>query len=156
MDQSQLQAEHPALAEEIRQEAHAAGIAAGIDQERARHAALDAAAEPAYAELTAQAKAEGWDAGRYALAVLGAEKEERAQALANLRADAPKPVPVIDGREAEAQAAAAPAATVPTTKTPSGYGVDDAKRALDAKARAHQAAHPGTDYLAAVRAVTAQ
>ncbi len=91
MDLATLKADHPALVEAIQKEGHDAGLQHGIATERARIAAIDAAAVVGHDKLTAQAKAEGWDAGRYALAVLGAEEATRKAAAAAHSADAPKP-----------------------------------------------------------------
>lgn len=96
MDYATLKAEHPDLFAAVLKEGHTAGLQAGIEQgasqERARIAAIDDAAVPGHEKLTTQAKAEGWDAGKYAQHVLAAEKTARQQAAADLKADAPAPV----------------------------------------------------------------
>lgn len=97
MDVAQLRTEHPELYKAVRQEGYDAGRKDGIDlgatDERARIAAIDAAAVPGHEALTAQAKAEGMSAGEYAQRVLAAEKVTRQQAAADLRSDAPRPAP---------------------------------------------------------------
>ncbi len=96
MDIATLKAEHPDLFAAVQKEGHTAGLQAGIEQgvsqERTRIAAIDDAAVPGHEKLTAQAKAEGWDAGKYAQQVLAAEKTTRQQAAADLKADAPPPL----------------------------------------------------------------
>ena len=72
-------------------------------------------------------------AGDAAMAVLAAEKQARTTQAAKLAGDAPAPLPLV------------PAATVEPKA--------DTRADLDAKAKAYQAAHPGTDYVAAVKAV---
>lgn len=96
MNREQLKADHADLYEAVRKEGFDAGLKQGVNEgaqvERTRIAAIDAAAVPGHDALTAQAKAEGWDAGRYAVSVLAAEKVERATLLKAHEADAPKPV----------------------------------------------------------------
>ena len=93
MDREQLTAEAPALVDALLAEGHAAGMTAGIEAERARIAALDAAAVPGHDALMAQARAEGWDDGRFALAVLAADRAALAAAADAHRADAAAPLP---------------------------------------------------------------
>lgn len=100
MDVAQLRTEHPDLYKAVRQEGYDAGRKDGIEQgatdERARIAAIDAAAVPGHDALTAQAKAEGMSAGEYAQRVLAAERVTRQQAAADLRSDAPRPAPAAE------------------------------------------------------------
>lgn len=108
--------------------------AEGASAERARIQAIEAVAVPGHEALIASLKFDGQStAGDAALAVLAAEKQTRQAAAAALAADAPAPVPTT------------PAATVEPAA--------DSRAALDAKAKAYMAAHPGTDYVAAVKAV---
>lgn len=91
MDIATLKAEHPTVYQAVLQEGRDAGQKEGVTQERARIAAIDEAAVAGHEDLSKQAKAEGWSAGDYATRVLAAEKVQRAQAAADLKADAPTP-----------------------------------------------------------------
>lgn len=96
MNREQVKADHPQTYEAIRKEGYDAGLQDGNKEgaaaERARHAAIDKARVAGHEALTAQAKAEGWDAGRYALAVLDAETQQRQAALDAQHKDAPPPL----------------------------------------------------------------
>ncbi|KQW96970.1 hypothetical protein ASC94_09185 [Massilia sp. Root418] len=128
----QLNAENPALADSLRAEGAAA--------ERARIQAVEGQSMPGHEALIASLKFDGKStAGDAALAVLAAEKKTRsAQAAANAD-DAPQPLQQ------------APAATVAAPAAPEA--ADDSRAALDKKAKDYMAAHPGTDYVAAYKAV---
>jgi signal peptide peptidase SppA len=104
MNRDLLKADHPEVFEAVRKEGFDAGceqgLAQGAQAERERIAAIDAHAVVGHEAITAKAKAEGWDAGRYAMEVLAAEKADRAAAAARHAADAPAPVtdaPPADG-----------------------------------------------------------
>jgi signal peptide peptidase SppA len=129
MNKEELQATHPALAEELRAE--------GATNERQRIQAIEGQAIPGHEALIASLKFDGKStAGDAAMAVVAAEKSQRkahATATAN---DAPAPLP------AAAPPAIAPVATGDKTR-------DD----LHKEALAYQASHPGTDYMAALKAV---
>ena len=108
--------------------------AEGASAERARIQAVEAQAIPGHEALIASLKFDGKStAGDAAMAVLAAEKQARTTQAAKLAGDAPAPLPLV------------PAATVEPKA--------DTRADLDAKAKAYQAAHPGTDYVAAVKAV---
>ena len=108
--------------------------AEGAAQERERIQAIEAVAVPGHAALINSLKFDGKStAGDAALAVLAAEKQTRSAAAKALADDAPAPLPLV------------PAATVsdkPQTRAD-----------LDAAAKAYMAAHPGTDYVAAIKQV---
>lgn len=127
MNREQLKADHPELYEAVRKEGLDAGLQQGIEQgakaERDRIASIDAAAVAGHDTLTAKAKAEGWDAGKYAVEVLAAEKAERHAALAAHKADAPAPVKD-----------APPADGVATIKRAEFQALDPAERAKRVKA----------------------
>ena len=108
--------------------------AEGASAERARIQAIEAQAIPGHEALIATLKFDGKStAGDAAMAVLAAEKQTRTAQAAALASDAPAPLPLV------------PAATVESAP---------ATRAdLDAKAKAYMAAHPGTDYVAAIKQV---
>lgn len=91
MDLNTLKAEHPELYTQVLNEGRENGHKEGAAAERARIAAIDAAAVVGHEALTTKAKAEGLSAGDYALQVMAAEKQAREAAAAALAADAPKP-----------------------------------------------------------------
>lgn len=128
MDRETLLAAHPELVESFRAE--------GADAERARILAVESQSMPGHEKLISSLKADGkTSAADAALQVLAAEKGKLANMAAALTADAPNPVnhaaaPV----QAEAQ--------------------ESSREALHAKAKEYMAANPGTDLMAAVRAVS--
>jgi capsid assembly protease len=132
MDRETILANHPDIAQAFRAE--------GADAERARILGVESAAMPGHEALIASLKADGKTTpGEAALQVLTAEKSSLDKMKTKLAADAPKPVNHAaspDEPAADAQG-----------QTPRG--------ALHAKAKAYQAAHPGTDLMAAIRAVQA-
>lgn len=138
---AKFKAEHP--------EAYALIQAEGVSAELARQKDVRAAALPGHEKLIEALAADGQTTGaEAAMAVLAAERGLRSAQQSARAADAPKPLP-----QEPAPAADAPAAKfgVPGRIT---AGVDAA--ALDREARAYMAAHPGADYVAAVKAVQAQ
>lgn len=132
MDRETILANHPDIAQAFRAE--------GADAERARILGVESAAMPGHEALIASLKADGKTTpGEAALQVLTAEKSSLDKMKTKLAADAPNPVNHAaspDSQAADAQG-----------QTPRG--------ALHAKAKAYQAAHPGTDLMAAIRAVQA-
>lgn len=125
--------------------------AEGATAELARVKAVRAQSMPGHEALIDTLAADGKTTGpEAAMAVLAAERG-RLQATATARTnDAQSPVP-------NAAAPAGPeAAATPTHHGSTGLLVNADRAALDQKARAYQAAHPGTAYLAAVKAVQAQ
>lgn len=130
MDRESILAQAPELAEAFRAE--------GATAERQRILDVEAQNLPGHEALIASLKADGKTTGPEAAAqVLAAEKQKLAGLAQSIAADAPQPV----------AHAAAPEAT-PAAK--------DERTALHEKAKQYQADHPGTDYLAAVRAVSAE
>lgn len=120
----QIASENPDIADHFR--------AQGAATERARIQAVEGQLIPGHEALINSLKFDGKStAGDAAQAVLAAEKSTRqaaAQALAN---DAPQPLALVPATVVEGQ---------PKTKTD-----------VDAQAKAYMAAHPGTDYVAAVK-----
>ena len=85
-----LAANHAELLASLEHDAHAAGARAECD----RIKAVEAAALPGHEELIASLKFDGKTSGAEAAAqVIGAEKSKRATALADIRSQAPAPVP---------------------------------------------------------------
>ena len=108
----------------------------GADAERTRIQAVHAVAPTGHDKLIATLMFDGKSsAGDAALAVLAAEQQVRTSQAAALAADAP------------AALALAPAATVQQPKP------EQTRATLDADAKAYMAAHPGTDYVAAIKHV---
>ncbi len=125
----------------------------GATAELGRIKDVRAAALPGHEALIEQLAMDGKTSGaEAALAVVAAERAKSAAAATARAADAVAPVAA-----AAADAGAAAAAPSKVAKTyragDTVLQVDADSAALDAKAKAYQAAHPGTDYLAAVRAV---
>jgi len=109
--------------------------AEGASAERARIQAIESVAVPGHDALIASLKFDGKStAGDAALAVLAAEKQTRSAASAALAADAPAPVAVVPAAPVEAKALT--------------------RAEIDTQAKAYMAAHPGTDYVAAVKHIT--
>lgn len=129
MNREELQAAHPALAEELRAE--------GAANERERIQGIEGQAIPGHEKLIATLKFDGKStAGDAAMAVVAAEKATR-QAHATASAnEAPTPLP-----------AAAPPAAVPVSAG------EKTRQELHAAALDHMAAHPGVDYMVAFKAV---
>lgn len=115
--------------------------AEGAAAERARIQAVEGQLIPGHEALIATLKFDGKStAGDAAIAVLAADKTVRQAQAKALADEAPKPVVVVPGVPAAA-------ADAPKGQT---------RSELHAKAQAYQSAHPGTDYIAAVKAVQAQ
>lgn len=129
MNQDELQAAHPELANQLR--------ADGAKAERERIQGIEGQAIPGHEALITKLKFDGTStAGDAAMAVVAAEKSQRqahATATAN---DAPAPLP-----------AAAPPAVAPVA---SG---EKTRQELHAAALDHMATHPGTEYMVAFKAV---
>lgn len=114
-------------------------LAEGAANERARIQAVEAQAIPGHEALITALKFDGKSTGGdAAMAVLAAEKQARTAAAAANAADAPKPLPL------------APAATVQAAES-----APKTRQQIDADAKAYMAAHPGTDYITAVKHVQA-
>ncbi len=128
MDRESILAAHPELAEAFRAE--------GATAERARILSVEAQSMPGHDALIATLKADGKTSGaEAAMQILAAEKSKLASMAGQLAADAPAPVPhAVSPQESEAPA-------------------KNDREALHAKAKAYQAEHPGTDLMAALRAV---
>jgi len=108
--------------------------AEGASAERERIQAIEGQAIPGHEALIASLKFDGKStAGDAAMAVLAAEKNSRSAAAAALASDAPAPLPLQPTAAVEPKA--------------------DSRADLDAKAKAYMAAHPGTDYVAAIKQV---
>ena len=136
-------AEHPEAATLARTEGAAA--------ERARWWAVREQSMPGHEALIEQLAFDGKTTGpEAAVAVLAAERARTQAAGAARAAEAVKPVPQAP---AATEAATSPAA--PKRHGAEGLRVNTAHADLHARALAYQAAHPGTQYLAAVKAVQA-
>lgn len=122
--------------------------AEGATAETKRAAEVRAAALPGHEALIERLAADGKTTGaQAALAVVAAEQANRAAQATARTADAPKPVqqvPVEADANADTAQVAASASKGDLLTNPA---------ALDKAARAYQAKNPGTDYLAAIRAV---
>lgn len=137
---AKFKAEHP--------EAFALIQAEGVAAELARQSAVRAAALPGHEKLIEALAADGKTTGaEAALAVLAAERNLRTAQQAARAADATKPLP-----QEPAPAFEAPA-RLGTLGTGGRLSPDTDAAALDREARAYMAAHPGTTYVAAIKAV---
>ena len=124
----QLAAEAPDVLAAIRQE--------GASAERERIQAIEATAIPGHEALISALKFDGKStAGDAALAIVAAEKKARSAQAVALASDAPAALPLAPAPTVEAAPAAATRAD------------------LDTKAKAYMQAHPGTDYVAAIKHV---
>ena len=135
LTREQLAAQAPELLAAVLAE----GAATGATAERERIQAVQGQLIPGHEALINAMAFDGKStAGDAAMAVLGAEKTIRTKQAAALAGDAPAPL------------ALEPTATVvPTGKK------QLSRTELDAAAKAHMAANPGTDYVAAVKHVQA-
>lgn len=124
----QLAAEAPEVLSAVQAEA--------VTAERQRIKDVQAQLIPGHEVIINQCIENGASAGDAAMAVNAAERQARAKQATDLRSDAPAPLPLV------------PAATV---EKPAAKAMT--KHELDAAAKAHMAANPGTDYVAAVKAV---
>lgn len=131
----QLAAEAPELLTALLAE----GAATGATAERARIQSVQAQHMPGHEALITALMFDGKStAGDAAQAIVAAERKARADHAAANADDAPPPLPLK------------PAATVEKPKE----GLTRAE--IDAKAKAHMAAHPGTDYIDAVKFIEKQ
>ena len=126
----QLAAEAPEVLSAVQAEA--------VTAERQRIKDVQAQLIPGHEAIINQCIENGASAGDAAMAVNAAERQARAKQATDLRSDAPAPLPLVPAATVEK-----PAAKVMT------------KHELDAAAKAHMSANPGTDYVAAVKAVQA-
>lgn len=138
------------MSQEISAEQAEALRAEGAARERGRIAAVREQLIPGHEALIEQLAADGKTTGpEAAMAVLAAERAQR-QAQAKARAaEAPAPLKLEPAPDAEA-----PGPSKLGSRGRITAGVDTA--ALDAAARAYMADHPGTTYVAALKAVQAQ
>ena len=135
------EAENPEAAAMLRAE--------GAEGERDRIAAVRAQSLPGHEALIEKLAADGKTTGPEAAVQVVAADRVRQQNLAQARLnDAIDPIP---------QAPVSMAAETQTTRLGANGVIDTSTdvAALDRAAKAYQAAHPGTDYIAAVRAVQA-
>lgn len=122
----QIAAEHPDIAEHFRVE--------GATAERARIQAVEGQLIPGHEALINSMKFDGKStAGDAAQAVLAAEKSTRNAQAAKLASDAPQPVT--------------------QTPAPAVENKQLTRAEVDAQAKAYVAAHPGTDYITAVKLI---
>jgi capsid assembly protease len=113
--------------------------AEGAAAERQRIADVRAQSLPGHEALIERLAFDGKTTGpEAATVVLKAERDARAKQAADLKSDAPQPLPLVPAAAVEQ-----PAAKAMT------------KQELDAAAKKHMAAHPGTDYLSAIKHVQA-
>lgn len=131
LTRAQVEAEAPDVLASILAE----GAAAGATAERERIQGIEAQLIPGHEALIAKLKFDGKSTpGDAAMAVNAAERGLRTSNAKALADEAPQPVPVV-------------AANPLPEPEPS-------RAQLDAKAKAYMAAHPGTDYVAAVKTVS--
>ena len=125
----QIAAEAPDVLAAIQQE--------GASAERSRIQSIEAQAIPGHDALITALKFDGKStAGDAAMAVLAAEKQTRSTQAKALASDAPAPLPLVPAASLES----APAG-------PKG------RQQIATEAQAYMAAHPGTDFVAAVKLV---
>jgi len=138
-------AENPEAAALIRSE----GAAAELSRIKEVRASALPGHEALIDQLAMDGKSTGADA---ALAIVAAERAGRQAAASARQADAPAPVaaPAAD------VAVSDPARVANGYRVPAGYGVNAASAKLDAEVKGYMAAHPGVDYLAALRAVSSK
>ena len=121
-------------------EATAALRAQGATAERERIQAVEGQLIPGHEALINSLKFDGKSRpGDAAKAVNAAEKQTRSVQAKALASDAPNPLPLVPA------AALEPVAKVAPTRVE-----------LDAQAKAYMAAHPGTNYVAAVKHIQLQ
>lgn len=86
--------DHPEIAEALRAEGHAAGLTEGAARERERICAVQAQCMPGHEALIEQLKFDGQTTGpEAAVQILAAEKQRNRAHLADIRAEAPTPLP---------------------------------------------------------------
>ena len=129
VNKDDIEAQHPALAAELR--------ADGAAAERARIQAIEAQAIPGHEALINTLKFDGKSTGGdAAMAVLAAERATRTAHATAAANEAPQPL----------------AMTPPPAVAPAASEQQPLTRAeLDAKAKEHMAANPGVSYVAAVK-----
>jgi signal peptide peptidase SppA len=131
----QLAAEAPELLQAILAE----GAATGATAERERIQAVEGQLIPGHEALINTLKFDGKSGpGEAAMAINAAERAQRTAQAAALASDAPAPLPLVPTASVEK----------PAPKALS-------KHELDAAAKSHMAANPGTDYVSAIKAVQA-
>ena len=136
-------AEHPQAATLLRAE--------GSAQERERIQSVRAQRMPGHNALVEALAFDGKTTGpEAAVAVLAAERTKLEKTAAARNSDAPAPV-----RQAAAEEGA-PAAAAPVPASYAGMPVDPQAAQLHARAKAYMAAHAGTGYIDAVKAVQQQ
>ncbi len=124
--------------------------AEGSTAERDRIQAVRGQAMPGHDALIDKLAFDGRTTGpEAAVQVLAAERGRIAQLGAARAADAPDPVPQAPSQES-------PSAGPAVRTTHAGFAVDPASAKVDAQARVYMAAHPGVDYVSAVKAVHTQ
>lgn len=139
LTKDQVAADHPDIAK--------AFMADGATAERARIQAVEGQSMAGHEAIINTMKFDGKStAGDAALAVLAAEKSVLSSRAAALAKDAPDPLK---------QAPAKPGDDKPATFGAVGQVPKDqaSATALDAKAKEYQGSHPGTSYIAAIKAV---
>lgn len=100
MTLEKLVADHPQIADALRAE----GRQQGAEAERARIKDVEAQSMPGHEKLIGELKFDGKTTGpEAAVKVLGAEKSVRETRLANIKADAPAPLPAVVAEETKAQ-----------------------------------------------------
>lgn len=137
---AQFAADNPQAAATLRAEGGAA--------ERSRIKGVREQLMPGHEALIEQLAADGATTPEQAAMAVNAAERARLSAMASARAaDAPAPVaePAVER--------AAPASAGHAYQAPAGFGVNAKRAEMHAQALAHMRANPGTDYLAAVRAV---
>lgn len=135
----------------VAENAEAAAIlrAEGAEAERTRIHAVREQSMPGHEALIEALAFDGKTTGpEAAVQVLAAERSRVAGAASARLNDAPEPVPTSAEIEEE------PAAVKSGMRVPAGFQVDATAAKLDADAKAYMAKHPGTEYLAAVKAVS--
>ena len=142
MNREQLAAQHPELLQAV--------LAEGATAERSRIQAVEGQSIPGHDALITALKFDGKStAGDAAVAVLAAERQTRTAQASALASDAPQPLAAVTPPIAPSAATKADIGSngqiTATTDT----------AALDAAAKTHMAAHPGTSYIAAIKAVQA-
>jgi capsid assembly protease len=134
MDRETLAQHHPELLAQLQAEFSASATTAGAAEERARITAVRTQVLPGHEALIETLAFDGKTTGpEAAMAVLAAEKQHRTAAAAALASDAPQPLPLTPAATVEAK---------PVTRAD-----------LDTQAKAYMAAHPGTNYVAAIKLV---
>lgn len=138
MDLNALTARVAELTAELKtaKESTQSAIEAAVKAETARILAVEAQLIPGHEALILSLKSDGKSTGSdAAVAVLAAEKTLRGLHAKNLGADAPNPLALTPG----------------ATVLQAGEKKELTRAELDAKAKLHMKAHPGTDYLTAVK-----